>query len=787
MLDRELKLVIGSLLHDIGKIVYRTGDMRKHSISGYETIKEMSNLNDETILEQIKYHHADAINNAKLSDDSLAYITYIADNIASGMDRRKSIDQIYEGGFDKNIGLSSIFNIINENDQSYVYQPRMLNTEEEINYPSKQAAIYDRRFYESVLRNIADNLKGIVINDEYINSLLEVMEANTSFIPSSTNLSEISDISLFDHVKLTAAVASSISKYLDENQIKDYRDVLYKNSKDFYSQDAFMMFSMDISGIQDFIYTVTSDGALKSLRARSFYLEILMEHLIDELLQRVGLSRANLLYSGGGHAYILLSNTKQHNNIVNQYIEEVNQWFMNQYGTALYIAAGMASCSANDLGYAYGEEGNHQYKNIFHKMSKDISNKKMARYSATDIWKLNKQEDTDDTRECRVCHRADLLNEDDVCEICQNIKNISNGILNDSFFSIVGEKPDQPNLVLPFDRYMVSDNKEKLIKRIKEDNDYIRTYGKNKFYTGDRIATKLWVGDYVNGNTFEELAENATGIKRIAVLRADVDNLGKAFVSGFESKKQGDKFVGLSRTTTFSRKMSIFFKNHINQLLENGEFYLDQSTKSGKRNAVIVYAGGDDVFVIGSWDDIIGFAVDLHQAFQAFTQGMLTISAGIGIYPSKYPVIDLANQTGKLESASKGYEDLANGKRKNAITLFDTNLTFSWDDFIQVVLEDKFKTIENYFSHPLSRGKGFIYHLLELMRDESEDRINLARLAYTLSRLEPEVDKDKTETKEAAQRYDTFKRMVYESMRDKKETNEVTTALMLYVYLIRES
>ena len=263
MLDRELKLVIGSLLHDIGKIVYRTGDMRKHSISGYETIKEMSNLNDETILEQIKYHHADAINNAKLSDDSLAYITYIADNIASGMDRRKSIDQIYEGGFDKNIGLSSIFNIINENDQSYVYQPRMLNTEEEINYPSKQAAIYDRRFYESVLRNIADNLKGIVINDEYINSLLEVMEANTSFIPSSTNLSEISDISLFDHVKLTAAVASSISKYLDENQIKDYRDVLYKNSKDFYSQDAFMMFSMDISGIQDFIYTVTSDGALR--------------------------------------------------------------------------------------------------------------------------------------------------------------------------------------------------------------------------------------------------------------------------------------------------------------------------------------------------------------------------------------------------------------------------------------------------------------------------------------------------------------------------------------------
>lgn len=787
MLDRELKLVIGSLLHDIGKIVYRTGDVRKHSISGYETIKEISNINDDTILEQIKYHHADAINHATLSKDSLAYITYIADNIASGMDRRKSSDNVYEGGFDKNIGLSSIFNIINENNQSYVYQPRMLNTEEKINYPSEKTAVYDKQFYESVLRNITDNLKSIVINDEYINSLLEVMEANTSFIPSSTNLSEISDISLFDHVKLTAAVASSIMKYLDENHINNYHDILYKNSQDFYGQNVFMMFSMDISGIQDFIYTVSSEGALKSLRARSFYLEILMEHLIDELLQRVGLSRANLLYSGGGHAYILLSNTQRHNDIVNQYITEVNQWFMDYYGTALFIAAGTAVCSANDLGYSYEGGVNQQYKEVFHKMSADISRRKLARYSAADIMKLNQQGDQDDTRECKICHRADMLNENEICEMCQNIKEISSGILNDSFFSIVEKQPEQPNLILPFGRYMVSENREKLTKRIKEDDYYIRSYGKNKFYTGDRISTKLWVGDYANGNTFEDLAERATGIKRIAVLRADVDNLGKTFVSGFESKRNGDRYVSLSRTTTFSRKMSIFFKNHINQLLENGQFYLERTISKGKRNAIIVYAGGDDVFVIGSWDDIIGFAVDLYHAFREFTQGMLTLSAGIGIFPSKYPVIAFADQTGQLESASKSYEDVKNGKRKNAVTLFDDKLTFSWDDFIGTVLGEKYRIIEEYFSHPLSRGKGFIYHLLELMRDESEDRINLARLAYTLSRLEPEIVKDQDETKEASQLYDVFKRMVYTSMKNHEEIKEVTTALMLYVYLIRES
>jgi CRISPR-associated protein Csm1 len=66
------------------------------------------------------------------------------------------------------------------------------------------------------------------------------------------------------------------------------------------------MFSCDISGIQQFIYTISSEKALKALRSRSFYLEIMMENLIDEILEKIGLSRANLIYSGGGHCYILL-------------------------------------------------------------------------------------------------------------------------------------------------------------------------------------------------------------------------------------------------------------------------------------------------------------------------------------------------------------------------------------------------------------------------------------------------------------------------------------------------
>ena len=98
------------------------------------------------------------------------------------------------------------------------------------------------------------------------------------------------------------------------------------------------------------------------------------------------------------------------------------------------------------------------------------------------------------------------------------------------------------------------------------------------------ISTKLWVGDYKKGNTFEDLAYVSCGIKRLGILRADVDNLGQAFVKGFESKKHGNQYVTISRTATFSRKLSIFFKRHINTLLENMTLghHMNQKKKAKK-------------------------------------------------------------------------------------------------------------------------------------------------------------------------------------------------------------
>ena len=73
-------------------------------------------------------------------------------------------------------------------------------------------------------------------------------------------------------------------------------------------------------------------------------------------------------------------------------------------------------------------------------------------------------------------------------------------------------------------------------------------------------------------------------------------------MAGF-SYQDGGKYNTLARSATFSRSMSLFFKVYINQFAK-------------EKKLSIIYAGGDDVFAIGSWQDIIEFTICLRQTYQ---------------------------------------------------------------------------------------------------------------------------------------------------------------------------
>ena len=768
MNEQKLALITGALLHDIGKVLFRCHEGGKtHSESGAAWLKEIG-ISDKNILDQIKYHHSKEIRSAgtALADDSLAYITYWADNVAAGADRRANeMDQ--EGQlYVRDASLESVFNILNGNKAENVYASGIMEDDGSINYPISEKKTIAPETYSRILDNIKDALKDMDFTEKSINSLLEILEANLSFVPSSTDSSQLCDISLFDHVKITAAVASSLWDYAEEKKITDFKSMFYSKGSAFYDQQAFLLCSMDISGIQNFIYTIAATKALKNLIARSFYLELMMEHIVDQLLDQLELSRANLLYTGGGHAYLLLPNTAFCKDTVEGFRKDLNQWFLQNFGIDLYMAIGYAECSANEL----MNQPDGSYREIFHRVSEKLSYGKSHRYTAEEIAALNKQEQEEHERECIVCGRSDRLVSDNKCEVCDALESLANDIMEKDFIVILSEKPTEKALILPGNCYMLVENREQVRTRMKEDASYIRCYSKNKCFTGENLATKLWIGDYSSAKEFTELASASQGIKRLAVLRADVDNLGQAFVAGFE-----DKNTSISRTTTFSRKLSEFFKLHINYILRNPEFHLGKDAPQ-QRNALIVYSGGDDVFLIGAWDDVIGFAVDLQNSLQRYTQNTLTISAGIGLYPEKYPVSAMAYETGLLEELSKGVDG------KNAVTLFDGDHSYHWNRFREKVINEKLDLINRYFAvNHLERGNSMLYKLLEYIRSLEDDKINLARYAYLLARLKPMKDDD--EGKEKI--YQEFSQNMYRWIKDKDDRKELITAIYLYVYLNR--
>lgn len=755
MKKEKIDLFYGALLHDIGKVIQRaTGERKKHALVGADWFDEIAD--NQVISDQIRYHMAN-YQSDKLSNDHLAYITYIADNIASGVDRRQSNEESDEEAsakvWDTYTNQADIFNVFGAQTDKRYFKPTVLNLKSEPNFASATYEPFSKGDYATIATRIKNELAEFEFNQAQIDSLLNLFEATLSFVPSSTNTKEIADISLAEHSRLTAAFALAIYDYLEDKGRHNYKEDLFTKASAFYEEEAFLLASFDLSGIQDFIYNIATSGAAKQLKARSLYLDFMSEYIADSLLDKLGLNRANLLYVGGGHAYFVLANTEKTVETLVQFEKDFNQFLLANFQTRLYVAFGWGSFAAKDIMSELNSP--ESYRQVYQKASRMISEKKISRYDYQTLMLLNRGGKSSE-RECEICHSVENLvsyHDQKVCDICRGLYQFSKEIAHDHFIITENEGlPIGPNACLKGIAF------EKLSQE-----DFSRVYVKNDYKAGTVKATHVFVGDYQCDEIYNYAAlsknENGLGIKRLAVVRLDVDDLGAAFMAGFSQQGNG-QYSTLSRSATFSRSMSLFFKVYINQFASD-------------KKLSIIYAGGDDVFAIGSWQDIIAFTVELRQNFIKWTNGKLTLSAGIGLFADKTPISLMAHQTGELEEAAKGNE-------KDSISLFSSDYTFKFDQFITNVYDDKLEQIRYFFNHQDERGKNFIYKLIELLRNH--DRMNMARLAYYLTRLEEltrETDRDK---------FKTFKNLFYSwyTNKDDKDRKEAELALLLYVYEIRK-
>ena len=835
--EKLICLQLGALLHDIGKIVRRADlDSKDHSEAGSKYLKDNNLLDDKykEVYDMIDYHHAKYLSSANLREDSLAYIVYEADNIASGIDRVKYENEKIRGN--EMDSLNSIFNVIRIEKNNLKKTFKLFDFDKNgFNMPTSSNIKLNNSDYKKIIDYIKDNLNSFKenINPE---KLAIVLEACCSYFPSSSYV-DTPDISYYDHVKLTAAISACFYLYDKENNIQNFKEEYFSDID--RNKKKFLLVSGEFSGIQNFIYTISSKMAMKSLRGRSFYLELFAEHIIDEILSTLELSRINLLYSGGSHFYLLLPNTEKTKEILDIYKEKINNFILERMGTTIYFEMVYTETSAEELGNGLTKEIKTENKvgELFRKTSSKVSKAKLSRYSLEQLKELFNENSSLNkiysyTKECTICKKAEdekILENNardfgdeagiELCDSCRGYINLGRDIsklyhTNDEF--IIEKKSENIEEGVVFPKYLegyvsiLINNKSYILKNMDKIHRY---YAINSNYTGDKLCRNIWVGNYnitENGKgnliEFKELVKKSKGIERLAVFRADVDNLGTLFQSGFENKdsKEPYKNVTLSKSVVLSRYLSDFFKRKINLILEKKDAAKDNNelfnkycdiickNNSSPRDIVIVYSGGDDVFAIGTWNDIIEFSIDLRTAFKEFTNDKITLSAGIGFFSENYPIHQMAEKTDNLESLAKANKDFSGKIIKNSVALFGEideklNHIYIWDIFIDKVLGEKYKFIksiiildeENKSKEPdkIFIGKSKWYKIMDLIVNrltKDENRLDIARFAYILGRI--------NFTNDNKDNFNEFKRNLLVWLKNKEDAKQLLTAINILIY-----
>ena len=405
--------------------------------------------------------------------------------------------------------------------------------------PVQDAPDIPAAVYRELYQELTGQLTGLQFSPAQANALLGLLESQCSALPASTAREEDRDISLYDQLKLTAALAACVSEYLQQADAFSLLDT----PAELRREPAFLLYTADFSRIQRFIYTVHTEGALRSLRSRSFFLELLMEHYMDELLDGCGLTRTNIIYSGGGHCYLLLPNTATVQQTLADWNRAFNGWLNEQFGVQLFLANGWTPCSANDLCNVPAEAS--PYKALFRRVNAIAEQHKQHPYDAAALRALNRvQAIPDGTRECKVCGNSAQVNAEGFCPWCNRFANLSAQIQNQSIY-LVHSTPRPGAFALPgirgSKRLLSFSNDSALCA------DAVRSYTKN------RLVRTL------------------------------------------------SPSINLFRAAAFSRQMSLFFKYHINGLLQG--LWVS-----------IVYAGGDDVFLVGAWNHTLQAALRISDA-----------------------------------------------------------------------------------------------------------------------------------------------------------------------------
>jgi CRISPR-associated protein Csm1 len=687
------QFILGALLHDVGKALERCRyfdlpenlhkekvdhEHAKYSAFLIQTLRSvqnsflnprLENLFNEEVEKLVLFHH-----NPRTPEE---LILQIADWISAAEreEDEENLKMYYQDP------LLSIFSQNSKNSKPLYYSLKPLD-------------------YETLMPTTKDTVEPIsykLLMDQMLidfpmidtlEKLLGILEIYFSSIPAQTTRFK-SDISLYDHSQVTAALAHALyidwkQGFLETNDFQDIKKWLQQKDGAIGFKDIFLVVEGDLSGIQNFIFNIPSKKAARSLKGRSVYLDLIPRYVAKYILDQCQLTPANILYVGGGNFQLLLPCSCEEKLI--QIRKKVSSTLWNLHQGE--IAFTLSSVKTNLVGI-------FSFPITLEKLHDTMTKEKQRRFweikeDLYDQLFVPKNEIIQEQEHCVSCGRKGTphANRDELlCPICQSLVELTNTLKNAKYLVEKRISSDQR-----FPHTSVFDFFASLGYKIGFVDSLSKTKTDEKIYRLESMdlhtPDQSLLDGFLSGSfsfpeqNFDQIALTSlhsndngkkTGSPRLAYLKMDLDNLGKLFshIASKEKERSGET-PSFSRIRTLSRRIELFFNFYLVHLIRK---YDPDQTK-----IYPVFVGGDDLFIVGNWEATVDLARKIRESFQEYTgmNPMYTLSGGIVCVPYDYPVIRTGSLAEEALVASKTYlYPGENTSVKDKVTIFNETLTWT--------------------------------------------------------------------------------------------------------------
>lgn len=526
----------------------------------------------------------------------------------------------------------------------------------------------------------------------YLESMQALMQRYTWCIPSAY-FGSIPDVSLYDHSRMTAALAALL---VDSELPEKTWNSLQQNPEE-CQENVALLVGGDLSGVQDFIYTISNRGATPALRGRSFYLQLLTEVAARYILRELGLPVTNLIYASGGNFY-LFARARDIDRLA-EIQSKISRILYHHHHGDLYMAVSAVLVKGSDffnpknsitrpfgakwfeLGQQlaiaknrrFNELGEDELDILFSPEGHGGNQEGQCQVCGLerDDWKVY----TDELRKCSLCGSFEDLGDDlrkaNYLAITYHdppvFEKVGRGkpgnswadILRDFGFSVsVVEKLDNvtaANLLLALKDEalppLVPASRMAVGRRLLVNTAPLLSDKEAEAYSEE--GEKFLPGRI---KPFSVLAKQSQGIERLGILRMDVDNLGQIFAKGLRDATP-------SRMASLSFAISLYFEGWLAKIAEqvNNECrdVIDPKTQNPRGDVLYtIYSGGDDLFFVGAWDAVVELARRIRRDLTPYAADHpgIHLSGGIALAGAKYPLAKAAQDAHEAEAQAKSKE-----------------------------------------------------------------------------------------------------------------------------------